>query len=224
MDQHQHPFAEFLYAREGNMRVEIEGKTMIVPALYGVWIPPHIPHRILASSNVLLESLYVEADFAAIEHSGSKVVVVSDFVREFIHYATAHVPEMYEPEGEEAQLVRVLVTLLRRLPDAGLSVPRPQSPLLMKVCQKIQKHRVRRTVLKSGHQEVVCQYGHSHVTSKRKPVWHSANGKRVRMLEAVVMLKRNRSVTQVALELGYATPASFTFAFRGMFGVPPTRY
>jgi len=28
----------------------------------------------------------------------------------------------------------------------------------------------------------------------------------------------------VALELGYASTASFTFAFRQMFGVPPTRY
>ncbi len=27
VEQHQHPFAEFLYAREGSMRVEIEGKT-----------------------------------------------------------------------------------------------------------------------------------------------------------------------------------------------------
>lgn len=48
--------------------------------------------------------------------------------------------------------------------------------------------------------------------------------KRMRLLESVVMLKNNRSVTQVALDLGYASTASFTFAFRQMFGVPPTRY
>ncbi len=81
----------------------------------------------------------MDADFAAIEHSGSKVVIVSDFVREFIHYATAHVPEMYDEEGDDAQLVRVLVTLLRQLPDAGFSVPWPGSPLLMNVCRQIQE-------------------------------------------------------------------------------------
>jgi AraC-like DNA-binding protein len=48
--------------------------------------------------------------------------------------------------------------------------------------------------------------------------------KRVRLLESVVMLKNKRSVTQVALDLGYSSPAAFTFAFRAMFGVPPTRY
>ncbi|MGK2889179.1 MAG: hypothetical protein ACSLEN_08830 [Candidatus Malihini olakiniferum] len=40
----------------------------------------------------------------------------------------------------------------------------------------------------------------------------------------IIMLKDNRSVTQVALDLDYFSTASFTFVFRQMFGVPPTRY
>lgn len=117
--QHQHPFVEFLYAREGGMRVEIEGKTLIVPVLYGVWIPAHVPHCILSTSDVMLESLYIESDYVAIDHSSCKVVLVSDFIREFIHYATKHVPEQYDYDGDDAQLVKVLTTLLRQLPDAG---------------------------------------------------------------------------------------------------------
>lgn len=225
VDQHQHPFAEFLYAREGNMRVEIEGKTLVVPVLYGVWIPALVPHRVLACGNVLLESLYVEADFASIEHSGSKVVIVSDFVREFIHYATAHVPEMYDGEGEDAQLVHVLVTLLRHLPDAGLSLSWPWSPLLMKVCRQIQKspgeaHTIEYWASCSG----MSVRTFSRRFKKETGVAFSEWKKRVRLLESIVMLKNNRSVTQVALDMGYSSPASFTFAFRQMFGMPPTRY
>lgn len=225
VDQHQHPFAEFLYAREGNMRVYIEGKTMVVPALYGVWIPPYVSHRILACSNVLLESLYVESAFAAIAHSGSKVVIVSDFVREFIHYATGHVSKLYDVNGENAQLVQVLVTLLRRLPDAGLSVSWPSSPLLIKVCRKIQKtpseeHSIEQWASCSGMSVRTFSRHFKTETGVAFGEWK----KRMRMLEAVVMLKKNRSVTQVALDLGYASPASFTYSFRRMFGVPPTRY
>ena len=225
VEQHQHPFAEFLYAREGSMRVEIEGKTLVVPVLYGVWIQAHVPHSILSSHHVLLESLYVDADFAAIEHSGSKVVIVSDFVREFIHYATAHVPEMYDEEGDDAQLVRVLVTLLRQLPDAGFSVPWPGSPLLMNVCRQIQEtpgeaHSIEQWASCSG----MSVRTFSRHFKKETGVAFSEWKKRVRLLESVVMLKNNRSVTQVALDLGYSSPASFTFAFRQMFGVPPTRY
>jgi AraC-like DNA-binding protein len=107
VDMHEHPFAEFLYARNGSMRVEIEGKTLVVPVLYGVWIPAHVPHRILATSDVLLESLYVEADFATIAFSGSKVVVVSDFVREFIHYATQNVPSCMTIKGRMGNFASV---------------------------------------------------------------------------------------------------------------------
>ncbi|MEH2921630.1 helix-turn-helix domain-containing protein [Samsonia erythrinae] len=223
--QHQHPFAEFLYAREGGMRVEIEGKTMVVPVLYGVWIPAHVPHRILASSDVLLESLYIESDFAAIDHSGCKVVIVSDFIREFIHYATAHVPEQYDPEGDDAQLVRVLITLLQQLPDAGLSLPWPYSPALMSVCQKIQQtpdeaHGIEQWADETGMSVRTFSRRFKKETGLAFSEWK----KRMRLLESVVMLKNNRSVTQVALDLGYASTASFTFAFRQMFGVPPTRY
>jgi hypothetical protein len=61
---------------------------------------------VFATSDVLLESLYVEADFATIAFSGSKVVVVSDFVRAFIHYATQNVPELYDDEGKMGNLCR----------------------------------------------------------------------------------------------------------------------
>lgn len=126
-----------------------------------------MPHRILATSDVLLESLYVEADFATIAFSGSKVVVVSDFVREFIHYATQNVPELYDDKGEDGQLVQVLISLLRRLPDAGLAISWPGSPLLMKVCRQIQKHRVTRTALRSGPAIAACRCALFHVASKR---------------------------------------------------------
>ena len=222
---HQHPFVEFLYAREGSMRVEIEGKTMIVPVLYGVWIPAHMPHRILASSDVLLESLYIESDFAAIDHRGSKVVVVSDFIREFIHYSALHVPENYNPEGDDAQLVRVLITLLQQLPDAGLSLPWPYSPSLIKVCHKMQQapdetHSIEQWSASSGMSVRTFSRRFKKETGVAFIEWK----KRMRLLESVVMLKSNRSVTQVALDLGYSSTASFTFAFRQMFGVPPTRY
>ncbi|MCL9671218.1 helix-turn-helix transcriptional regulator [Citrobacter sp. MNAZ 1397] len=225
VDRHEHPFAEFLYARNGSMRVEIEGKTLVVPVLYGVWIPAHVPHRIFATSDVLLESLYVEADFATIAFSGSKVVVVSDFVRAFIHYATQNVPELYDDEGEDGQLVQVLISLLRRLPDAGLSISWPGSPLLMKVCSQIQKtpgetHSIEKWASGSG----MSVRTFSRRFKKETGVAFSEWKKRVRLLESVVMLKNKRSVTQVALDLGYSSPAAFTFAFRAMFGVPPTRY
>ncbi|ACS85039.1 helix-turn-helix domain-containing protein [Musicola paradisiaca] len=223
--QHQHPFVEFLYAREGGMRMEIEGKTLIVPVLYGVWIPANVPHQILATSNVLLESLYVEPEYAAIDHDSSKVVVISDFVREFIHYATEHIPEQYDEAGDDGKMVDVLTTLLRQLPDAGFSLPWPESVVLVRVCRDIQQapdaaHGIEAWAARTG----MSVRTFSRRFRKETGVSFSEWKKRLRLLESIIMLKDNRSVTQVALDLGYSSTASFTFAFRQMFGVPPTRY
>ena len=121
--------------------------------------------------------------------------------------------------------MQVLISLLRRLPDAGLAISWPGSPLLMKVCRQIQKtpgdaHSIEKWACDSG----MSVRTFSRRFKKETGVAFSEWKKRVRLLESVVMLKNKRSVTQVALDLGYSSPAAFTFAFRAMFGVPPTRY
>lgn len=46
---------------------------------------------------------------------------------------------------------------------------------------------------------------------------------KMRILESVLMLK-NKSVTAVALDVGYSSTAAFSYAFRRAFGVPPSNY
>lgn len=225
ISQHQHPFVEFLYAREGGMRVEIEGQALIVPGFYGIWIPANVPHRLLTTSNVLLESLYIGSDCVAINHDNCRVVVVSDFVREFIHHATQHVPEQYDSEGDDGRLVNVLSAQIQKLPDAGFSLPWPRSPTLMRVCRDIQEHPDEEHSIERWADKIgMSVRTFSRRFKKETGVAFSEWKKRMRLLESVIMLKNNRSVTQVALDLGYSGTASFSFAFRQMFGVPPTRY
>lgn len=223
--QHRHPFIEFLYAREGGMRVELEGRTLIVPVLYGIWIPADVPHRVWATSAVLLESLYIEQNAVTLDGNSCRVVLISNFVREFIHHATEHVPEQYDSAGDDGMLVKVLIAQIQKLPDAGFSLPWPYSPTLMRVCREIQEmpgedHGIERWAANTG----MSVRTFSRRFTKETGVAFSEWKKRMRLLEAVIMLKNNRSVTQVAFELGYSGTASFSYAFHKMFGVPPTRY
>jgi len=48
--------------------------------------------------------------------------------------------------------------------------------------------------------------------------------RRCRLLHAMGPLVRGSSVTDVALETGYASTSAFVSAFRGLFGVTPGRY
>ena len=47
--------------------------------------------------------------------------------------------------------------------------------------------------------------------------------RRLRLLSGIRSLEAGASVTEAALEAGYATPSGFTAAFTRTFGVPPTR-
>ncbi|WP_413724082.1 helix-turn-helix domain-containing protein [Sodalis sp. RH16] len=225
ISQHQHPFVEFLYAREGGMRVEIEGKALIVPGFHGIWIPANVPHRLLTTSDVLLESLYIEQDSVTINPNNCRVVVISSFVREFIHHATEHVPEQYDSAGDDGMLVNVLSAQIQKLPDAGFSLAWPVSQTLMRVCREIQEkpdeeHNIDKWAANTGMSVRTFSRRFKKETGVAFGEWK----KRMRLLESVIMLKNNRSVTQVALDLGYSGTASFSYAFRQMFGVPPTRY
>jgi AraC-like DNA-binding protein len=48
--------------------------------------------------------------------------------------------------------------------------------------------------------------------------------RQARLIKAVAALAQGRSVSSVALDLGYATPSSFTYMFRQALGVPPSKF
>ncbi|VFS87417.1 Uncharacterised protein [Kluyvera cryocrescens] len=68
-----------------------------------------------------------------------QVVAISDFVREFIHYATTNTAERFDIKGKDGQLVRVLLDVILQLPQVELMLPWPQNAALMKVCRTIQE-------------------------------------------------------------------------------------
>jgi AraC-like DNA-binding protein len=44
------------------------------------------------------------------------------------------------------------------------------------------------------------------------------------VLQAVHQIAGGESITSVALDLGYASPAAFTSMFKRVLGMPPSRY
>ena len=86
--QHSHSFMQFHFARKGSMRIDVAGKCWIIPAHYGIWIPNNTEHAVWALDDVHLENLDIKPGFLEESINECKVVAISDFAREFIHYAT----------------------------------------------------------------------------------------------------------------------------------------
>jgi len=46
----------------------------------------------------------------------------------------------------------------------------------------------------------------------------------IRLLSAISLLAEGRSITSVALDVGYESPSAFTATFHRAFGQPPSAY
>lgn len=136
--QHSHSFTQFHFARKGSMRIDVAGKCWIIPAHYGIWIPHNIEHAVWALDDVHLENLDIKPDFLEKRIDECKVVAISDFAREFIHYATNLISGHYDRQSKEGKLVSVLVDIILQLPEVAFVLPWPQDRELTKICRTIQ--------------------------------------------------------------------------------------
>ena len=225
VDQHSHAFAQFHFARKGSMRIDVAGKCWVIPAHYGIWIPHNTRHAVWALDDVYLENLDIEPDFLPASIDECKVVAISDFVREFIHYATTNTPERFDITGKEGKLVSVLLDVILQLPEVELMLPWPQNAALMKVCRTIQESPGQEHAMEdwASHLGMSARTFSRHF-KKETGMPFSAWKQKMRILESVMILKKNKNVTAVALEVGYSSTAAFSYAFRQAFGVPPSSY
>ncbi|WP_260864199.1 helix-turn-helix transcriptional regulator [Citrobacter sp. Marseille-Q6884] len=224
---HYHPFIQFHYAREGWLYVSVEDHSYIIPACYGLWVPAYTPHQIQTTSDVLLENLDIDPDyFASIGGKAElKLVTVSDFARSFIHHASQNIPELYDVSGSDGRMITTLLDVLNALPVSGISTTWPTSPALLAMCKQIT------TTLDQPHllEEWAKQVGMSPRTFSRHFLKETgvtfANWKQQqRLLHSIQLLRESRSVTEIALMLGYSSTSAYSYAFRQLFGVSPSRY
>ena len=225
VDQHRHAFAQFHFARKGSMRIDVAGKCWVIPAHYGIWIPHNTDHAVWALDDVYLENLDIQPVVLPSPIDECKAVAISDFVGEFIHNAITNTAERFDIKGKDGQLVRVLLDVILQLPEVELMLPWPQNAALMKVCRTIQESPGLEHAMEdwANHLGMSARTFSRHF-KKETGMPFSAWKQKMRILESVIILKKNNNVTAVALEVGYSSTPAFSYAFRQAFGVPPSSY
>lgn len=225
VDLHRHRWCQFLYARSGIMHVVTPNSSLVVPPLYGMWLPAGTDHAMYALEDVELESLYINLQAAPPMGSHCRVVLVSELVREFIHYGSTRIRQHYDEEGIDAVKIRVLLELLCELPDAPLRLPLPADPRLANMCMEIQttpacSHTLEEWAAKLGMSPRTLSRHFLSETGMTYQCWRTKQ----RLLHSLSLLKAGNSVTRIALELGYGSASAYVYAFRQCFGRSPKRF
>lgn len=222
LPRHEHRRAQLLYGSRGVMRVDTGEGFSMVPADRAVLIPPHTPHGVIMDG-VVTWSLYIEPDAVPWWPARCTVVDVTPLLRELLRAANALGPR-YDPVGRDGALMTLLLHELRALSPLPFQVSVPAEEPYRGLCRGYLA-RPRVGVTNSDWARAASMSARSFdrgflaATGDTPAAWRT----RARLLTALPRLGA-ATVTEVAGELGYDSPAAFTAAFTRMLGVPPSRF
>jgi AraC-like DNA-binding protein len=221
---HTHRRAQLLYACSGVMSVVTSAGAFVVPPQRAVWLPGGVEHEVHYGVPVSLRTLYIEPRVHAQLPTQCRVLEVSDLLRSLI-LAAVKLPTDYDVEGRGGKIMSLLLDEIAAMPTVPLQAPMPRDVRLARVCRAMFKDPMHERRLEDIARAVgISRRTVTRLFRRETGMSFAAWRQHVRLLEALSRLAAGRSVTAVALDVGYRSPSSFTTMFRRTFGVTPSHY
>ena len=213
-----------IYASAGVMSVHTAGGSWVVPPHRAVWVPAGMDRRIEVSAGLAMRTLYFKPRLAKSLPRDCCVVNVPPLLRELILH-TIDIGMLNRAIPSHARLIGVLIDQLKMLSTVPLQLPQPSDPRALKVAALLEATPGEKLPLGT----IARQAGASPRTIERlfrgeTKMTFAGWRERRRLLHALRLLAAGEAVTNVALELGYASPSAFIAMFRRALGTTPSRY
>jgi AraC-like DNA-binding protein len=221
---HTHHRGQLLYASQGVMQVVTATRSWYVTPQYGIWIAPNERHFIAAEQAIAYRSIFLEPDCLTAAFNHSKAVMLTTEMRELIDEA-AMVGEQYQSHSAECRLYSKLYECFRTVNAATFAVPLPRHKTLRQITEGIlatpdqslqlkdfsaQLHLSERNLLRAFVRETglsFCQWRQQALVTL-----------------ALERMVEGESLTRIALDFGYTSPATFSTMFKRVTGVKPSQY
>jgi AraC-like DNA-binding protein len=220
--EHFHQRAQLVFALQGTMAVQAAGSVWMLPPSHALWIPPGIAHRITMKGAVEMRTLYVQPRHAAAMGKNCRVLFVSPLLRELIVRAM-EIPVLYDRRGMDGRVMKLILDETARLPAQPLSLRMPRDSRLLRLCERVLGDLSSRAPLArhgaavglSERSVMRLFLSETGMTFKR---WQN----QARLLRAFELFEQGKSVTHVAMDVGYSSAAAFTKMFRQSLGRTPS--
>lgn len=221
---HTHKRGQLLHATTGVMAVSTPHGAWVTPPQRAVWIPPEMPHAVRMIGHVSTRSVMIDPAISRTLDHRCRVIAVSDLFGALLEEA-ASLPLEYDEAGRDGLVMRLIVAELERAPVIPLAVPFPQGEALAARCHAF----LETPNIKSGVDEWAAALGLNRRSFTR--LFRRETGmsfaewrQQACLATALQMLVAGKPITEIALDLGYESTASFSTMFRRVLGVPPSRY
>ncbi|MCB1754816.1 MAG: helix-turn-helix transcriptional regulator [Gammaproteobacteria bacterium] len=221
---HSHGWGQLLYANRGLMTANTAQGIWVVPPHRAVWIPAFIEHEVRFMHNTSMSNVYISPSAPIELPQHCSMVGVTPLLRELIREASTF-PKLYDENGEQGRLVRVLIEQIGAMQESAIHLPCPADSKLRLITDQIQKNPGDTKTL----EDWAAQTGSSSRTLARK--FRLETGmtfgqwrQQTRLLSAMIMLAEQKPVSLIADELGYVSQSAFIAMFKKATGKTPARY
>jgi len=222
--RHTHRRSQLLYAAEGVLTVDTNHGSWVVPPERAVWIPGGVSHAVKMVGAVSTRSVLIAPDVPPRRTDQCEVLGVSQLLRSLL-VASVDLPPEYDLSGRDGLIMALLVAEAAIAPVIPLAVPFPQNPVLARQCHAFLDHPDAQATINAWSAELGLSRRAFTRTFRRETGISFANWRQQAcLLAAMPRLAAGESVTVIALDLGYESPAAFSTMFSRLLGIPPSRY
>lgn len=220
---HGNAWAEFIYAFSGVMEVHIDQVDYITPPRYGVWLPPNLQHSGFNRTDVSHATLYIHESLCAALPKQAGILLSSPLISALFE----HLRFSQQPlDGVEYQ--RMLQVILDQLHHAELVssyLPSTEHFALTKLLAFLDANPANNSSLDrlAKHINMTERTLARHC---QKELGMSLNEwrQRLKIMKAIHMLASNKTVENIALDLGYANASAFISMFKRWMNTTPDQF
>jgi AraC-like DNA-binding protein len=221
---HAHEWDQLTYAASGVMRVHTDSASWLVPPHRAVWLPAGIEHTEEMLAPVSVRTLYLAPALAKGLPRACCIVNIPSLLRELI-LRISRIGVLDRKKPPQAHLINVLLDELVSVSDVPLQLPMPRDARARRFASALQKEpddsaSITALSRRAGASRRTMERLFLVETKMTAGEWR----RRLRLLHGVRLLAGGESVSNAAIEAGYASPSAFIAAFRRTFGTTPSRY
>lgn len=221
---HAHDWHQLVYAVEGVLTVSMEGKRYVIAPEQAAWVPAGTRHGTGTLLGAAFHSLYVTADPAFGLARQEMVFAVPPFLRALIVEVAAIEAQAQEGAYRD-HVVALILAHLRRARPAARALPWPRSARLGHLCEALHARPddplpVAEWGRRLGLSERTLARRFLAETGMTLRAWR----RRLRLFRGLELLEAGMSVTDIAIDLGYASTSAFIYMFRAETGHSPDAY
>lgn len=225
---HAHRKHQLLYAQSGSLELIADGGRWLLPPERAAWIGAGVEHAVRFRSSAELRTVYFDSAAPLVPCVSCVVFAVTPLAREMILHAMRWGPERPAAGAAEEAFFRALGALAAEWANDPLPfrLPLAKSPELGRAMDRI----IETMAEPASIEQIARHAGLSPRTLARRfaaeaQTTFRAFVQRARLLRATELLARDGArVTEVALSVGFESPAAFTRAFNAFLGEPPKDY